>query len=388
MLRDSAGVVIVESRVPQVADSRWAVILPPALTLGVGSEKEVGDTVLFERVVDVAAFPDGRLIVADEGPQRVYVFTRDGEPLSGWGGRGGGPAEFEGIRAVVPCGGSGVAVLDRADLVLFDASGTLAQRLPVDYATPRITPVGVSPDCSRVLGFRRISDPPAGAVGVSVYQFYWLDPTTRAVDTLAAAGLMESWTRSLYGEARAFPVPWGVTLYTFDATEGGVVVGDPRVPQLSFLSSGGRVSRIIRWDRPGASVESRDTRRYEAARRQWREGKPPDPEIDFLFPELSEYPKLPRSKPVFDRVLVDASGRVWVRAFPEESLGILDQRLGPAVGATGLVWSVFDTAGVWAGDLHLPPGFDLLAASGDLLYGVSTDSLGVQSVRVFGLAPG
>ena len=108
---------------------------------------------------------------------------------------------------------------------------------------------------------------------------------------------------------------------------------------------------------------------------------PNEPEVRLLFPALDEYPEVPTHKPLFDRLLLDGNGATWARVFPAESFGLFDSRLpGPLVFTE--TWTVFDSAGVWLGDLTLPDRFELHHMDGDRLLGVSRDALDTETVQV------
>lgn len=70
-----------------------------------------------------------------------------------------------------------------------------------------------------------------------------------------------------------------------------------------------------------------------------------------------------------------------MRTFPEESLGLFDSRL-QQVPVFLEIWTVFDSAGTWLGDLTMPERFQLHAVDGTRLLGVSRDSLETQTVQV------
>ena len=112
-------------------------------------------------------------------------------------------------------------------------------------------------------------------------------------------------------------------------------------------------------------------------------GKPTDePEVDFLFPTLDEFPELPSRKPIFDKLLIDDEGGVWIRNVPAESMGAFDIRIPDVVASRSETWTVFDASGVWLGNLTFPPRFALSAVARRKLLGVATDLLDVQTVNV------
>jgi hypothetical protein len=73
--------------------------------------------------------------------------------------------------------------------------------------------------------------------------------------------------------------------------------------------------------------------------------------------------------PVLDRIRVDASGRIWVRAY----------------GAAEQQWYIFDQTGEYQGAMRMPAALEVLAIERDVILGRWTDELGVVSARVYNL---
>lgn len=71
--------------------------------------------------------------------------------------------------------------------------------------------------------------------------------------------------------------------------------------------------------------------------------------------------------PAYDRMLVDAHGNLWVRGYGWR------------------VWSVFDAAGRWLGEVEAPRGLRVHQIAADHVVGVMRDSLDVESVAVYRL---
>jgi len=63
-------------------------------------------------------------------------------------------------------------------------------------------------------------------------------------------------------------------------------------------------------------------------------------------------------------MLADAHGNLWVREYGTH------------------VWSVFDAAGRWLGDVEMPRGLRVHQIAADHVVGVMRDSLDVESVAV------
>jgi hypothetical protein len=240
----------------------------------------------------------------------------------------------------------------------------------------------MSQDCARLLLLERGATPEPGAVGVVEDYVVWWNPLTSVADTVAVLGGLEAWVRTLDGASRPFSLPWG-TVPAGVAYAGGrlVHVGDGRSPSFNVVTDGGAVRHQVRWRQAGSSVTAADKSAYERARSGRVAELPPEREVELLFPRLDEFPALPSEKPVFDRMLTDREGGTWLRSFPENSFGPVDRQLGVRPGGRE-EWMVFDAAGNWRWVALLPERFELKTVSAERLYGISRDSLDVETVRV------
>ena len=80
----------------------------------------------------------------------------------------------------------------------------------------------------------------------------------------------------------------------------------------------------------------------------------------------------PELVPAFDQVLMDLDGHLWMREYQlnENPLRVL----------------VFGNAGRWLGTVQLPEGGQITDVGSDYVLGVWTDALGIETVRMYGLA--
>ena len=341
------------------------------------------DAVLLERVQGTRFTSDGMIVVADAGPRRVMVFDTVGALVEIFGGRGEGPGELGSIAALHICGGDSIAVVDgRRTVHLFGKDGAFARRARFRLGERPASLHGFSTNCDRALLQQRIEQPPLDRIGLTDDIFAWVDVAAEAIDTVTAAGLLEAWTRSLRGVVRPWIIPWGTSSRTLATRGDELVLGNGRVPELRRYDSAGRLRSIVRWSPQARPVTMTDRQRYSRQRAGFLAWAPPDnEETRLLFPALGEYPEIPTHKPFFDELLLDDHGAIWARVFPEESLGLLDSRIRPAPVFTE-TWTVFDSAGVWLGDLRMPDRFELQAVDRNRLLGVSRDSLAVETVQV------
>jgi hypothetical protein len=91
VFRDSAGIAIVENRVPRWAgDSGWRVVPQPSLVIG-GSASP--DSEQFSGAIAATRLSDGRILVGDRTDWKVRVYDQTGRQVSSFGRRGQGPGE-------------------------------------------------------------------------------------------------------------------------------------------------------------------------------------------------------------------------------------------------------------------------------------------------------
>ena len=385
-----AAVRVVENDAPAWKTGQgWQIApIPEALIGSSSNPMDDRDEILLHRVQGPRFLSDGRIVVANAGSSEVMVFDSTGTIVTRFGGRGQGPGELEDIVAVHVCGGDSIAVVDLFQtLHLFEGDGTFVRRAQFPLGG-RLAPLrAVSTSCRRALVQQRMRMPPVDRQGFTEDVFAWVDSFSENADTVTTAGLLEVWTRRFEGGVRPWVIPWGTSVHTHATGNDQLVLGNGRVPELRRYDSTGGLRLIVRWSREPQPVAARDRRRYSASRSEFLAWAPPNEEgTRLLFPALDEYPEVPSHKPFFDRLLLDDRGAIWARVFPEESFGLFDSRLpGPTVFTE--TWTVFDSAGVWLGDLTLPERFELHAISRDRLLGVARDSLDTETVQVLRIEP-
>lgn len=109
--------------------------LEPSLEIG---DFDGGSTASFERIASIDELPDGRLLVADGGAQRIAVFDADGGFVRDWGRRGEGPGEFRDLARAYSDGGR---------ILAFDARGMRVSTYSLDgELTGRVDAFSLSGD--------------------------------------------------------------------------------------------------------------------------------------------------------------------------------------------------------------------------------------------------
>lgn len=379
-----------ETRVVENAAPVWAPDQTPQIAaipeVTIGSSSSVGpdgrDDPMFHRV-QTRFLPDGQIVAANGSSSEVMVFDTAGMLVRRFGGRGQGPGELRAIVAVHVCGGGYTAVVDsRRTIHFFDQEGGFTHRAQPRLGGRSALLRGISTDCRRALLQQRTRMPRLNRFGLTEDVFAWADLASEAVDTVTTAELLEAWTRRFQGGERPWVIPWGASGHTNATRSDQLVLGNGRYPELRAYDSTGELQWLLRWPGEPRPVTASDRGRYNTFRQEFFTRVPSDhPESRFLFPALDDYPEIPTHKPLFDRLLLDDGGGIWVRLHPQDSFGLFDRRLSEPMLFTE-TWTVFDSTGVWLGNITLPDRFELHDIGGHRLLGVARDSLDTESVQV------
>lgn len=374
MVRDSAGVRIVESTAPSWdSASAWRVADTPSVVIG--REDGAPAEQLFN-VRSAARFPDGRIAVANAGTSEIRIFDPAGRPLSTLGRQGDGPGEFRGLSQLWITPGDSLIAYDalRKQLTTFGPGGRVAATHPLPVVADR-------PGSTLLVG--RFAD---GSV---------LAKAGAPLAPDAREGLLRQ--RAAYGRAALDGSPARAIGELYDGEtyvergDGGVTgyerpfAPDPQTavgPNDFFHSDGasyeirrfapdGALRAVIRRRSDPLPVTEEDVRRH---REQMLEGVS-GPDRARLERFLARVP-FPERKPAHGRMLVDAGGNLWVlQTRPADD--------GP------FRWDVFGADGAWLGTVDLPPRVRLMEAGRDHVVVVAyAPETNVEQVRVHRLARG
>jgi hypothetical protein len=385
VVRDSAGVRIVENTVPQwTSGNRWQLDREPLFDIGSGDE---GSPQLF-RVEDVIGVGD-RLAVVNAATTQVLLFDSTGGFERAMGGRGGGPGEFTRLSALYRCGGDTMAVNDFTRVSVFDPQGEFV-RVQLVSASPGQSPAriqGIAADCSTLVMSGGLTSPPArGRTGRRSSVLYWSSADAGAADTIGRFPDQELAGTVIEGVEQAMYLAWGVD--GVSAVAGHRLYhGSSEEPAIRVHEQGRGLVRIIRWHAEPQPVSAQDRALY-AERREWLLEN--FPQAGLLLPPLDDVPGLPAVKPYFRSFLVDDESNLWVRHYPEFLAGrpdLFDRdvplRFDPPHGSVPEVYSIFDPDGRWLGDIEVPPDLIVRSVHRNRLLAVWKDELDVEHVRAY-----
>lgn len=315
--RDSAGITIVTSSPPYPA---WQLTDTPTVRIGV---REGDPEYEFQNVRHAARLTDGRVVVVDRGSREIRYYSVTGQYQSTVGHKGEGPGEYKEISAVI--GEPGYNYMrDTLRLVVFapPAVDTIAQ-LPGDEASTWVRYVGGRPS------------------------------------TMMRMGL-----------------PFGYRVLT-GATEQRLVLATGDRTEIDLLDDSGKLMRVIRrTDVQPTPVSDLDRQRYgdKILANARARGETDEASIrESVRLQLATIPD-GHLRPPFDRLLVDAADRIWVRDF-----------VPPWETDQPHAWTVYDADGHVLARVVTPAGLQVMQVGRDHITGIERDELDVQYVAVYGI---
>jgi len=373
VVRDSAGVSIVENGEPMWADGEGITVASePSLVIGAAAGPEEDN---LTRVWDATVLPGGGIALINGGASEVQIRASDGSHIRTLGRQGSGPGEFNSPRWLAVRGDT-LMVFDPLQglgrMTLYSLSGDLlgTETLQVDglnYPSPD----ALLPDGSYL---DEVSEGSIDwtEVGHVVYTRYPIRYARidGAVDTLTTAPGSEAWREFFQNGISQADVPFGRGSYTAVGADR-IYLGNGVRPVIDGYSFTGQHLISIRLDVAATPVT-------EGERDRWIEDRLSDPYLDG-YPDIKarnrrrfEEAPLPSHMPVHADLIVDGRDRLWARAYD------------PPWDDTN-EWWVFDPDGRWQGTVGLPAGLAPFEIGTDYVLGLRTDAIGVEYVQLHGL---
>ena len=371
VLRDSAGVTIVESGGPAWdGTAGWQLSVEPLLEIGAPGAPPRYE---FQRIDGARRLPDGRIVVADGGTSAIRMFSPTGSLLWSAGRAGDGPGEYRLIESLGVGPGDSIWVFDYGlrRFTILTIDGGVVRTLPLGGELSAVGAVGRLPDGRFVVrefwsgaageaelrqGLRR--DPAAIAL---------LAPDGSLADTVAVVHGREVFIRSENGRA-VMSAPFFARTASAAIRGGGVIVGDQERFQLDVYGARGTLERSMRLPGRDLSISRADVDRLIEEEIERR----PAPERAGFRRDL-EAIDVPPTRPAFGDLLVDDAGCVWAAEYAR----------WPRFPAA---WTVLDPDGRWLGTVTMPERFRPLHVGVDWVLGIWRDELDVERVRLYRLA--
>lgn len=321
----------------------------------------------FGRIVSLLADDDGRIYVADAQSNRIMVFDAAGRLVDSIGRPGRGPGEFRWLYSLAWLGDT-LAVLDpgnaRIGLLYHGEWAGEWRHQPVTGETDFIK-LYRAPDTTFAAYTIRSGPDRSGS---SFVRFSRTGPGDTVMAPPTPDRLTAQIAAALFtcdGGDRGigfFGTPFATTRsQAFNTT--AMLVGWSDEYRLAFIGPKGDTVRLVDYDRAPPPISDHEWDSSMTRFREWRK--------DWSGAECKPggEPERPAAKPFFRALWVDPDQRVWVEAY----------------AADGFTFDVFDANGRLLGTMLAPRRAKSVTpyARGDRLYLVTSDSLGVQYVRVF-----
>ena len=362
---DSAGVTIVanDPEAPEwTVRTRWYLATNPSIQ--VGNIPGNAEHQLY-RVAHSQRTQDGGIVVANSGFGDVRVFDSGGFYLRTLD-LGATAADSAPPMRVYPSGTDELLVYQNdASLARFrgtDASPTRARlQLPGD-SLEDLRPVGAFADGSLLFHARHPWDETRTGVGRRRARLlrYAADGSL-----LGTVGDLDD-NAVLYADRGAYIFAPTAAIAVGDST---IWYGDGEHYELRELAPDGRLLRIVRLAREGIGVTQADRTAYRGAVTRQVQGTPRAATMEATL-DSSVFAD---TFPVFDQIVVDDLGNLWVRNYQWFDLG------------SGKAWTVFDAQGRFLGEVTTPSILEVHQIGADFVLGRMQDDRGREAVYIFGL---
>ena len=370
VVADSSGVEIASSAAPAWRpDTAWRVHAEASLEIG----SALGtDAYSLFRVGSVRRLSDGRIAVANRGTHQIRIYDRDGTHLRDLGREGDGPGEFRSLGRMWSTPGDSIVVDDGLGRVtVFGPDGALTRTVRLLPHGARVEVFLREPLASGHLLVESGAPAEAPKPGRFVVRTWVYERRTAEgvhlndVDSLAGG---PQWGRPDGGYQG---LPLSVVFPSAAGDGTSLYLGAAMRAEVRRYSPSGQLTRVIRWTAPQREVTDEVIDSY----RSWREDLYAEAGMAGHAMRGLEGMEYPATMPSYQRLLVDATGALWVERYaaPWE----------PPQG-----WWVFDPDGKWLGTPAFPSDLDIREVGVDYVLGVREDDSGVEYVVLHRLERG
>lgn len=349
------------SATDQVPTAAWTLSTDPDLRIG---HMDGPADYLFDRVSAAVLLDDGGLVVADAGSVDIRVFDEAGDLVARFGQEGEGPGEF-GWLGSLEVRGDTIFAYDPAlmRISLFEIGGAVLTTRQIDTSggAPEVF-AGVLSNGDIVAGaIRAISRDPSEAIADE-----W------AIGRYDHSGMLQAHL----GQARGYvrlqgrPVPFSPRPHV-SVDADSLLVADAASSTVSVFDMDGRLVRSFDLDLPHVSAAEAREELEATIQGMGEENRFFDEVVDAAWQE---------EVPSFAGVIVDSTGRIWVKHYSPATDSWL---VGGLTEVRGGRWSIFDRDGGHVAEIELPGNMVPMDVSRGRLVGVERDALGVERVVVY-----
>jgi hypothetical protein len=374
VVRDSAGVRVVENRAPAWAPGTgWRLADSPHLDLGA---LEGPAATQFFQISDGTMLSDGGFVVSGFGSHDLRRFDVDGEHVWTAGGEGDGPGEFRGLMTIAAGPGDTLFAYDfrHRRISRWAPDGTLVDARALEGVEEGGFPFvqALLPDGRAVYSFLYFAAdelPPPGEVRRDPLEIRVAAP---GESTALPLGRFPGTERVIMRQSET---PGGTRLISGSppfarvtataADPAGVWIGDSGRPEVRRYGLDGILQAIVRLPFEPVPVTP-DL--VERALAEQLESADDEEERDLARQRWEDLP-LPETLPWFEDLEVDRIGNLWVRAYQ-------------APGDEIRTWHVFTADGEWLGSIDFPDRLSPLDIGDDVVLARFGDELDVEHVQI------
>lgn len=363
-ITDSAGIRIIESRVPAWGEKGMRIDPEPFLRIG----REAEGPYQFGTLGFGVLLADGSIAMSEVSSQELRIFDAAGNHVKTLGGPGEGPGEFKGLTCVFEYPGDSIAAFDgrlyRTTIFSLSSGGarTIRNQVAGNYGVFGLLQGG--PFLLFNPGqFNRDLLPGLQWDSTNIVAMDPADGASRVIARLPSR--QRNVTPDRQNETL---IPEQGTIQAV-APDGFYWATSDRY-EIRFYDGRGQLRRIQRRPVQPQLVDDSMIAEYESAMlamvRRW-EGEAAIARYKRSFAEG----KFGKYVPLFGGAFVDHDRRLWVAesnwpAFQEPPRG----------------WSVFSPEGGWLGDLEAPPGLRVVDCRGNTVLGIWKDENDVQYIQL------
>ena len=374
VVRDSAGVRIVENRAPAwPAGAGWQFADSPRVDIG---SLDGPAATQFFRISDGALLSDGGFVVSGFGSHDLRRFDADGGHVWTTGREGDGPGEFRGLMTIAAGPGDTLLTYDfrHRRISRWAPDGSFVDASALEGVEEGGFPFvqTLLPDGRAVYSFLYFATdelPPPGEVRRDPLEFSIAGPGDSAALPLGefpgteSVIMRQSETSSGTRVISGSPPFARVTAAAADPA--GVWIGDSDRPQVLRYGLDGTLQAIVHL--PFEPVPVTPDLVARALAEQLEEADDEE-ERDLARQRWEDLP-LPESLPWFEELEVDRDGNLWVRTYQ-------------APGDEIRTWHVFTADGEWLGAVDFPDQLSPLEIGDDLILARFGDELDVEHVQI------
>lgn len=336
---------------------------------------------IFGRLAGLTVDELGNIYALDADERVVLKFDSTGALRGRFAGAGAGPGELgAGPWHLLPAKGDTIVLADVGNLRVnwFDGEGDLVRELPIELAHGAPLGWGILPDGRVVRQAKTVSQ--AGGS---------LDSTVNRIITLPDAATLVQLPTGEVLDLRRGPTQMKTVLFASEPTwmvtaTGRLIVGLTDRYELRIHDSRGTLERVVSLDRKPRPISSSDQAAtlsiYRATMERGFADRGPDAValVERMLANVSFAPHYP----MFASMRPGPQGSVLVQRFPTVA-ELQNTPTGLSLQALqrgSSEWDAFRETGQYLGVVVFPDRFRPMAATGDAILGVDTDSLGVQSI--------